>query len=60
MKKESRKHGISILKSYRDFILDFKFNYSKRNKIIGESSMIYKNLITIKYYIQNIKKFNDL
>ena len=60
MKKESRKHGISILKAYRDFVLDFKLNFSKRNKINGETSMIYKNLIAIKYYIQNIKKFNDL
>ena len=60
IKKESRNHGISILKAYRDFILDFKLNFSKRNKIKGEPSIIYNKIIPIKYYIQCIKKYNDL
>ena len=60
MKKNSRYHGISVLKAYKDFILNFKLNFSKRNKNKGEPSIMYKNIIPMKYYIQKIKKYNDL
>ena len=60
MKKNSRYHGISVLKAYKDFILNFKLNFSKRNKNKGEPSIMYKNIIPMKYYLQKIKKYTDL
>lgn len=60
IKKKSRYHSISVLKAYKDFILDIKLNFSKRNKNNGEPSIMYKNIIPMKYYLQKIKKYTDL
>ena len=60
IKKNSKYHSISVLKAYKDFILDIKLNFSKRNKNNGEPSIMYKNIIPLKYYLQNIKKYIDL
>ncbi len=58
--KQSINHGISILKAYFYFILNFRSNISKRYKVDQKSFGLSKIIIPIKYYVFNKKKYSDL
>ena len=58
--KKSINHGISILRAYFYFILNFRSNLSKRYKVDQKSFRLSRIIIPIKYYVFNTKKYSDL
>lgn len=61
---DSYKHGISVIKAHRDFILSFRENRKKRGEIFSKTfkdvDNIFPRSIVFEYYLKRKNKFTDL